>query len=104
MRANLFLLAGLVALGIAQAPRADEKIAVVVPALLDPSAPIGEKVRQECSVETSLAEQVFLKVSERFPGTEKTKNPNQSEPNSFVVRITLVGVLGAGGGAWSGAK
>ena len=104
MRTNLFLLTGLLGLCIAHAVNADENIVVVVPALLDPSAPIGDKVKQDCAVDTSVGSEVFLRVSERYPGTEQTRSPEQVAPGKIVVKITLVGVLGAGGGAWSGAK
>ncbi len=104
MRSNLFLLPAIVALCIAQASYANDKIVVTVPAILDPSAPIGENVRRECSVETNVGTQIFQKVSERFPGTEQTPNPNQAGSDRIVLKVTIVGVLGAGGGAWSGSK
>lgn len=104
MRASSFLLSGMLALCVAQASLADDKIVVVVPAILDPGAPIGEAVKRECAVETSVGNQIFQRVNERFPGTDQTSNPGHARPGAVVLKATLISVQGAGGGGWSGSK
>src|SRR5574341_1459056 len=99
--------ASLVACGVlclAQAALAQDKVAVLVPAVLDPNAPIGDAVKRECGVETSVGSQVLARVSERYPAAEQISNPNQAGPDRVVLKITLVAVIGAGGGGWSGTK
>lgn len=103
MRANLILLLSMVALCITQASYADEKI-IVVPAVLDPSAPIAVSVQAECSVETSVGNQIFQNVQERIPGAVQSLNPGQVEPTSIVLKVTILSVRGVGGGGWSGSK
>ena len=103
MRTNLILLLSMVALCIAQASSADQKI-IVVPAILDPGAPIAVSVQAECSVETSVGTQIFQNVQERIPGAEQSQNPGQAEPTSIVLKVTILSVRGVGGGGWSGSK
>jgi len=104
MKAIATSLATVAAVLIAGAAAAQEKIAVLVPALLDPGAPIGEAVKRECNVETNVGRQVLERVSQRFPGTPQIENEKQAAPNTPVLRLTLTSVLGAGGGSWSGNK
>jgi hypothetical protein len=89
---------------MAQVSGADEKVVVMVPAALDPTAPIGDAVKRECAVDTSVGTQVFQRVSERYPGTEQINNPNLAAPDKTFLKVTLIGVLGHGGGSWSGPK
>ncbi len=103
MRASLFFPA-ILALCIAQPVRAQEKIAVAVPALLGDAAAVGANVKRECAVEDKLGEEVFQRVSERFAGTGKTQSSGPFAASDTVVRITILGMHGAGGGSWSGAK
>ena len=103
MRANLILSFSMVALCVAQTSYANEKI-IVVPAILDASAPIAVSVQAECTVETSVGNQIFQNVRERIPGTEQSQNPGQAEANSIVLKVTILSVRGVGGGGWSGSK
>lgn len=104
MQTNPFLVPAIVVLCLAQASYADDKIVVMTPAILDASAPIAISVRAECAVETSMGNQIFEKVRERIPGTERTQNLNLAEPNSTVLKVTILSVRGVGGGGWSGSK
>jgi len=99
-----FLLSGLLALGVCGPAPAEDKIAVVVPATLDPNAAIGENIRRECAIEAGIGNEAFANVSKRYPGIEPIRDLNQAAPGARVVRMTIVGALGAGGGAWSGPK
>ncbi len=97
-------LAAVAALFIAGTGAAQEKIAVVVPAVLDPAAPIAEGVRQQCNVQTSVGTQVFERVSQRFPGAAQVQDASKAPPDAAVLKVTLISVLGEGGGSWSGRK
>lgn len=100
---TLGLPAATLALCVAQAARAEE-LAVIVPAILDPAAAITEAVKRECGVESRIAEEVFLRVSERIPGAKKISDPPPATQNGPLLKITIMGVLGVGGGSWSGPK
>jgi hypothetical protein len=97
------LLVGLAALCMAHESIAQEKIAVLMPAVLDPSAPIVDSVRRECNVESMIGNEVFQRVSEKYPGTTQFRDPSQAG-DGYVLKVTIMGVIGAGGGAWSGKK
>src|SRR5207245_10679707 len=96
MQANLFLLTGVLALSFAQASRADDRVTVVTPAILDPNAPISQAVKRECSLEANLGSQVFQKVSERFPGTEQIEHSSQAGPETSGLRVAVPGLLRMG--------
>jgi len=97
------LLLGIAALCMAHASIAQEKIAVLVPAVLDPSAPIEDSVKRECNVEGMIGNEVFQRVSERYPGTAQFQNPGQAG-DGYVLKVTITSVVGAGGGAWTGKR
>ena len=98
MRTYQLLLQGIAALCVAQASIAQEKIAVLVPATLDSSAPIAEGVRRECNVESNIGNEVFQRVSQRYPGTAQFQNPDQAG-DGYVLKVTITDVVGVGGGA-----
>ena len=105
MRSKLFIVPAIIGLCLAQTAPAQQKIAVTVPAALDPSAPIAESVKRDCAVETKVGQEVFMRVSERFPGTETApQGSSVISGGKILLKVTIVGVLGAGGGAWSGPK
>lgn len=103
MRLNALVLFSILALCIGHTARAQERIAVVVPATLDASAPIAEGVRQQCAVESNMGSQIFQRVSVRYPGSEQVQDANDAQ-DRIVLKTTILSVLGAGGGAWSGSK
>ncbi|HEX9395740.1 MAG TPA: hypothetical protein VF943_03265 [Burkholderiales bacterium] len=102
MRINLFLLAAVLALGATLAAGSDEKI-VMLPVSLESGAPINESVRRDCAIENNLGSHIFKNVNERFPGAEQGAGAG-SDPGKIVLRVTVIAVTGAGGGAWSGSK
>jgi hypothetical protein len=104
MKAVAVLLAGGAACLIAGAAAAQEKIAIIMPALLGPDAPIGEAVKRECNVQVNVGVQVFQHVSQRLPGTVQVDDAKEAAPDRLVLKLTLTSVLGAGGGSWSGSK
>jgi hypothetical protein len=103
VRVSLFV-AAIAVLCIAPHARAQEQIAVAVPAIFDAAGAIGENVKRECAMEDKVAEEVFQRVSERFPGTGKAQSSGPFAPSDTVLRITILGMHGAGGGSWSGGK
>jgi hypothetical protein len=103
MRTHQYLLQGVAALCVAQASMAQERIGVLMPAVLDPSAPIAESVKRECNVEGMIGDEVFQRVSQRYPGTAQVRNAEQAG-DGYVVVVTITNVVGTGGGAWSGKK
>jgi hypothetical protein len=85
------------------ASQGDEKLFVRVPAIYDPQAQVPPAVWHECDVGRHIGEQVLQRVSERFRGAlplDSTLRPGQEK----TLKLTIVGVRGHGGGAWSGAK
>lgn len=97
------LLAGALALAGVTGAHAADRFLVQIPATLDASAPIATSVRNECHVEALVGQHVFAQVARRWPATESVLSlPEQGTDRGL--RLTLVSVLGAGGGAWSGPK
>ncbi|HJW10661.1 MAG TPA: hypothetical protein VJ598_02680 [Albitalea sp.] len=96
-------LAAFVAAWAAMAAQAADSFWVQVPATLDPSAPIGEGVRRECSVEQLVGNHVFQSVSERLPGARALAQVDQAGADPLL-KLTIFTVYGAGGGGWSGPK
>jgi len=81
---------------------AQEQFAVLVPAVLDPNAPIGDAVRRECGVESKVGTEVFARVAERYPAEQVASAAQAGD--RLILRVTLLSVLGHGGGGWSGTK
>lgn len=82
---------------------AQEKLYVQVPAVLDPSAPITNSVKNECGVELQIGNQVFQKINERFGSAIQAPNAEKLGQDRFV-KLTILGVHGIGGGGWTGSK
>jgi hypothetical protein len=82
---------------------AQDKLFVQVPALLDANAPITESVRRDCNVEAKVGGHIFQKVSEKVPGAEALADPRKAGAERLL-KLTIVNVVGVGGGAWSGSK
>lgn len=99
-KTTLLIAAG--ALAFAGASMAQEKFAVLVPAVLDPNAPIGEAVKRECGVESKVGTEVYARVAERYPA-EQVASPAQAG-DRLTLKVTLLSVVGHGGGGWSGTK
>src|SRR5260221_14367846 len=75
MRKTKFWLSGMLALGVASAVNADDKLLVQVPALLDPSAPIEDSVRRECQVEARIGIHVYQEVKAGYPDAAASSDP-----------------------------
>src|SRR5574342_1003867 len=89
------------AVGFSGASQAQERLLVQVPAVLDPSAAVIDTVKRECSLESTLGNWVLESVSAKVPGSAALAGGAQK---GKVLKVTIVNVFGAGGGAWSGPK
>lgn len=87
----------------ASGAHAGDRLLVQVPAQLDPAAPITESVKNKCAVEAKIGELVFKKISEKFPAAEPLADPRKAGADRLL-KLTIVNVVGVGGGAWSGSK
>jgi hypothetical protein len=83
--------------------QAQEKIFVRAPAVFDKAAFIADRVRAECAIDTLLGKHVLEKVNEKFPGTAQVREPGEAGKDK-ILNLTILGVFGGGGGAWSGPK
>ena len=82
---------------------ADENIAVQMPAVLAPNAPIAQGVASDCGVELLVGNHVFEKVSARYKSAVQIQNIDKAGADK-VLRLTILSVEGVGGGGWSGRK
>lgn len=83
--------------------QAQEKILVRAPAVYDKTAFITDRVRAECTIDTLLGKHVYEKVNEKFPGAAQVREPGEAGKDKLL-NLTILGVFGGGGGAWSGSK
>lgn len=67
-------------------------VTLVTPVTYAAEAPVVTKVRQECQLENRLATDINAALA------------NTTTPNGEAVRVTILDVMGVGGGAWSGPK
>jgi hypothetical protein len=101
-KTNLVMGLAFAACGLSSA-HGTERLLVQVPAALDPAAPIARAVRAECGVEMLVGNHVFAQVGQRWPGAESVAGPGNAG-SAKLLRVTLLSVMGTGGGAWSGSK
>ena len=79
---------------------AQEKLQVQ--AVLDPKAPVVDVVKRECGLDTMVGDWVLESVSKKYPATRLARD---AKPGSGkVLKVTIVNVMGVGGGAYSGPK
>jgi len=90
-------------MAIAFHARAQEKIFVRAPAVYDKNAAIADNVKAECAIDALLGKHVHERVSEKFPGSPQVRDLGEAGKDK-VLNITILGVLGGGGGACSGSK
>ena len=80
--------------------QAQEKL--LVQAVLDPNTSVVDSVKRECALDTMVGDWVLESVSRKYPGSSKLQ-PGDSASGK-VLRVTIVSVHGAGGGAFGGMK
>lgn len=86
--------------GLAQA---SETFVVQVPAVYSPTASVVRPVREQCAIEGLIGNNVFERVSDRYPGSTPLDAAPQ-DPASKYLKLTILDVFGVGGGGWSGPK
>lgn len=96
------LLAG-IALCLPLLSHASDKMLVLVPAILDPAAPIDYNVKNECGVEMLIGNQALQRVNERFGGTAQAVDKEETTADPLL-KVTILSVHGIGGGSWTGPK
>lgn len=81
-----------------------EKLYVQAPAIYDAGASVSPKIREECGIEAMVAQHVQRQLK-RSPYQPILPLADLSEAGaSKALSLTIVRVVGVGGGAWSGAK
>jgi hypothetical protein len=81
--------------------RAQEKL--LIQAVLDPKVSVVESVKRECGLETMVGDWVLESVGKKYPGSAKL-HQGDGAGNGKVLKVTIVNVVGVGGGAYSGPK
>lgn len=77
---------------------AADKLLVQSPAVLDANAGVGDAIKQECALESTTTHWVM----EALRG--KAQRLEGKGEQGTVLKLTIVNVIGASGGAWSGPK
>lgn len=73
------------------------------PAVYDSAAYGVPRVKQECAVDSTVAEHVFRKIVDKYPDTQQIQDPAKMETGK-VLKLTILSVQGIGGGGWTGSK
>lgn len=77
-------------------------LGVQVPAVYDDNAYVREKVKECVHIDEVVATSAFSAIQKKQEDTVKTSDA--VEQTGRVIKLTIVGVVAAGGGGWSGAK
>lgn len=99
--ANVILLMSAMLLPLSAS--ADDRVFVQVPAMIAPEALIPNAVRSQCAVDRLVGNYALSAVGKRFPSAQSAAAPDQAGGATFV-QLTVVSVVGFGGGSWSGPK
>ena len=78
---------------------AEDKLLVQSPAVLDAHAGVGDAIKHECALEATTTNWVMDAL-----GGKAQRLENVSGAQGKVLKLTIVNVAGASGGAWSGPK
>ena len=78
---------------------AEDKLFVQSPAVLDANAGVGDAIQRECALEATTTNWVMDALGGKAQRLERV-----SGEQGKVLKLTIVNVAGASGGAWSGAK
>jgi hypothetical protein len=81
--------------------RTQEKL--LIQAVLDPKVSVVDSVKRECGLDTMVGDWVLESVGKKYPGSAKL-HQGDSAGNGKVLKVTIVNVVGVGGGAYSGPK
>ena len=84
----------------AEAPAAAEPVSILAPVTYAVEAPVPERVRQECHIES----QVLDDLHETLAGKGMGGTVVASAGDGLVLKVTIERVIGQPGGGWSGQK
>lgn len=76
---------------------------LLVQAVLDPKIHVVEAVKRDCALDTMVGDWVLESVSKKHPGSRKLQQGDKPGKDRLV-KVTIVNVVGVGGGAYSGPK
>jgi len=81
---------------------AEDKFLVQLPIKVEAAGANVDRIKVECNLDKVLANYVQAKVISQFPGSGTLEG--DAPAGAKVLRLTVVSVFGAGGGAYSGTK
>lgn len=102
MRIQLLLPVLVLASSLASPSRAEEIIYIKFPAQIAAGAVIADSVFAECGVADMLGGQILNSVLRLH--SRRTRTAGAENVNDKVLQLTILNVIGAGGGAYSGQK
>ncbi len=88
----------------AGAAGAQEKFLLQLPIKVDAGGMNVDRIKSECKIDTALANQMLAKVTSQYPGSGTLEGDAAAPADAKVLRLTIVSVIGLGGGAFSGTK
>ena len=83
---------------------AQEKFLIQLPIKVEAAGANVDRIKVECKIDTALANYVQARVISQFPGSSTLQGDAAAPADAKVLRLTVVSVFGAGGGAYSGTK
>lgn len=97
------IVAGMLASGLSLATSAGAQEPLLIQAVLDPKTHVVEAVKRDCALDTMVGDWVLESVSKKHPGSKKLQQGDKPG-KSQVLKVTIINVVGVGGGAYSGPK
>ena len=91
------------ALGIALAHPSQAEDKLLVQAVLDPKIHVVDAVKRECALDSMVGNWVLESVSKKYRGATRL-DKGASAGKGKLLKVTIVNVVGVGGGAYSGPK
>ena len=97
------IIAGTLACGLLPVTDARAQEPLLIQSVLDPKTHVVEAVKRDCALDTMVGDWVLESVSKKHPGTKKVQQGDKPG-NGKVLKVTIINVMGVGGGAYSGPK
>ena len=91
------------ALGVLLAPHSQAQEKLLVQAVLDPKVHVVDAVKRECALDGMVGNSVLESVSKKYRGATRL-DKDASAGKSRLLKVTIINVVGVGGGAYSGPK
>jgi len=97
------IIEGTLACGLLLATGARAQEPLLIQSVLDPKTHVVEAVKRDSALDTMVGDWVLESVSKKHPGSKKLQQ-GASAGKDRVLKVTIVNVVGVGGGAYSGPK